>query len=98
MAEQSLEQDILDEAGYAQKYGDGMASLDFALLDEWAERAAELEKKLAVKDRMLELICQAFEIFAGQEWTLDPDILKRVEKQAREETDNEPSDEHKEGE
>jgi len=49
MLEQTLEEDIRDEAAYAQKYNRaGMASIDFVLLDEWAGRAALLEKQLVI--------------------------------------------------
>jgi len=44
---------------------------------------AELEAKLAMKNRMLELIGQAFEIFEGHEWILSSSIIDRVEAQAR---------------
>ena len=47
MPQQTIEQDIRDEAAYAQKYGGGMVSLDFAVLDEWADRVAGLHKRNA---------------------------------------------------
>jgi len=48
MSEQSLSQDIRDESAYAQKYNrGGLASLGFALLDDWADCAVRLEAEVA---------------------------------------------------